>query len=175
MKHFIAGIATLCFLANALYLRAAETKTNSNWISFGLFIPKTNLVVGDRILASMICSNSTEMGHYLYGAHGDPCGTGFGEFWITETTSGDKVQCRFKDRMPYSYQLDLLEGHTERGFSFDLRDVYHLTNTGVYAIQASGRFTTNNLKEKPDHYFSVVTPPIIISLSPKVETNVPPK
>jgi hypothetical protein len=177
MKRFVICITLLLLLVNKLCLKAAETQTNCNWITFCLSIPKTNLIAGDKVLASMVCSNSLEVGRYLYRANGDPCGPGFGDFRVVEMTSGKKNECKFpsSDRTPHSYRLDILEGHKSCAFQFDLADVYALTNAGVYIIQASGRFTTNELNKKPDRYFNVVTPPLVMSLSPKVETNTPTK
>jgi hypothetical protein len=112
-------------------------------------------------------------GHYLYPSHGDPCGPGFGEFLITEISSGKKIECKYpsRDRMPHSYSLGILDGHKTRNFEFDLAESYALTNAGAYIIQASGRFATNNLDQKPDFHFDVVTPPLEILLSSKGETN----
>jgi hypothetical protein len=162
------------FLTEVSQLNAADTYTNCNWLSFGLSIPQTNVMFGNKIMANMVCSNTSEVVHWLRPVHGDPCGPGFGEYWITEMISGKKVECIYSPerRLPYSSSLDIIEGHTVKSYGNNLAYGYAITNAGVYIVQASGRFSSNEPPLLPVT-FTVVTPPILIWVSPN--TNVLPK
>jgi hypothetical protein len=164
---------TLILLSSKV-VYATETYTNHNWVYFGISAPQTNFSLGGKILVSMVISNASETEHWLRPIHGDQCGPGFGEFQITEMISGKYVECKFsaEQRSPYSSSLDVLEGHRVESFGNNLAYGYGLTNAGVYIVQGIGRFSSNEPPILSDT-FTVVTPPILIWVSPN--TNAPPK
>lgn len=172
-------ISLLCWILLLLALEvvhATEAHTNHDWVSFGVSISKTNFFAGDKVPASMVVSNVSETVHYLRPVHGDQCGPGFGEFQISEMTSGKTIECKFsaEQRLPYSAALDTLEGHRVESFEINLAYGYGLTNSGIYTVQAMGKFSTND-PPTASNFFSITTPPVIIYLSPKADTNAPSK
>ncbi|MEJ0091057.1 MAG: hypothetical protein WDM80_15105 [Limisphaerales bacterium] len=167
------ALLILSFQIAATNINAAETCTNCNWLSFGLSIPQTNIIVGDEILVSMICSNISDVEHNLSGLHADACGTGFGEYQIIEMTSGKKFECQISlnNRIPHSYSLNVLKPHIEQSFTNNLAYAYAITNAGSYIVQAAGQFRLHEPKNR--QYSTLITPPILITISPKVITNTP--
>ncbi len=67
-----------------------------------------------------------------------------------------------------------LAGHATNIVDCNLIDGYVITNAGFYHVQAVAWFPTSGL-ETSRQYTTVTTPPILIKLSPKPETNAPPQ
>ncbi len=165
----------LLFMATLQSSVAIETDTNWSWLNLRLVIPETNLMVGDNISASIVVSNITKNEHILHCSADNPCSCGFGRFSIIESITGEKPECRFKsDGAILSNYLISLQSHEFRVFDFDLVAAYAITNAGIYSVSAVGWFP---LSEQPtnNQHATMTTPPILIRLSPKTETNTLPK
>jgi hypothetical protein len=165
------------FFAVLMSLKASETYTNWGWASLRLVVQKTNLFMGDKILVSAVASNVLENEHILWQYAGDPCLCGPGKILIVEMSSGKEIKCRFSldERAGWAdYYSISLQGHKSKSFEVDLQKGYAITNTGFYSVQAVGWFPINEPPTNHQHA-TVVTPPIVINLLPKSETNAPPK
>lgn len=174
LKHLL-GLTLFLFLSQNA--RTGESSTNWNWAHFALNIPQQKLILNDEIHASIVVSNTSEAQHLVRWVADNPCGYGFGEFRILDISSGNIIECRHP---PDEHGVVTLTGashlqdHMSKTFDFNLAAAYTITNAGVYSVQAIGWFPAS---EPPtnNQYVTVITPPILISLSPKVETNAPPK
>lgn len=139
---------------------------------FRLVIPKTNFVAGEKIPASLIASNALDRERLLDWHSGDPCWAGIGEFLIVEERSGKRMDCvaPLDERAHVmSASLGPLLDHASQEFPAELLRGYTLTHAGAYSVQAAGKF---RLLESPTTYVTLTTPPVITSLSPRIETNV---
>jgi hypothetical protein len=168
---WFVGILLFLPSLNLQRLWAETTFTNQDNLGFGLMIPKTNLIAGDKVIASMIVSNGLDVERSVGWGTGNPCSIGFGEFLIMEKSNGRKIDCAipFEDRVGFvSESLGIMGGHQSRAFEFNLADGYALTNAGVYTVQAVGKFQYH---ETPNNRFTLLAPPITVWLSPKAETN----
>lgn len=157
--------------ASLWQLLGETTFTNQDGLGFGLVVSKTNLTVGDKVLASMIVSNGLDVERTVGWATGNPCSTKFGEFLIIEKDSGKRIDCTLplRHRIDFvSESLGVFEGHESQEFGFNLVDGYGLTNAGIYTVQAMGKFQYH---ESPEKRFTLLTPPIVVYLAPKAETN----
>lgn len=172
MKKHIVCIITFVLLVNLVALRAAETWTNFNWVALGLRMPKTNLLVGEPIPTSISCSNTFESGRYIYGKN-SICGPWFASYRVTELASSKLIECIYTPNPSASGRLDILYPHKNISFQLDLAPIYHLTNAGTYTVQAMGIFTTNEIGKTLSQQFILTTPPIIVKLLSKPETNKP--
>ncbi len=149
--------------------------TNQDDLFFEIVMPKTNWVAGEKITASMVISNISSVTRMIPWQYGDPCTTGFGEYLIINGKTGKRLDCivSLENRTTIGpNSLGLFEKDEFKRFESNLTRVYGLTNAGDYWIQATGRF---QYVGSPEKYFTLVTPRITISLSPKAETNAPPK
>ncbi len=161
----------ILFFAGTSFVYADSCLTNYDNLAFGLVIQKTNLIAGERIPVSMTVSNMLGHERKIPWATGNPCGTGFGEYIITEKTSGKRLECQLTpdDRNRYvSQSLGIFAGHETQIFEHDLVGGYAVTNAGVYLVEATGRF---EFAKSPGKYFNLTTPPITVLLSPRVEAN----
>jgi hypothetical protein len=108
-------------------------------------------------------------------AFGDACTTGFGEYLIVDGKTGRRLDCIVPLANRTSIGPSSL-GHFGKNdskcFESDLTSVYGITNSGIYWIQAVGRFS---YIESPSKQFTISTPPVIIFISRNVDTNAPPK
>ena len=177
MKIFKGQIVICFFIAALGTCTAGETYTNWDGLYVGLVIPKTNVVFGDEIRASIVISNSVEKEHIVRWQTGDSCSCGFGTFEIVEVSSGKQIECKFS-REERGHIIGSgsvhLQPHQSRVFSLDLMNGYAISNAGPYSVTASRWFPLN---EPPtnNQYMTVTTPPVFIFISPKPETNAPPK
>jgi len=156
-------------------LFAAEVQTNWNWLTFSMDIAKTNFCIGDKIAVSVTVSNVNSEQHMLPWYAGDPCNYGLGHFEITCGTAS--ISCRLTRDLRAQlarYYLTSLKGHEFKTFEADLASGYYLTNSWDYTVHAVGWF--DELDNPTNHHdIAITTPPIILSLSPKLKTNSPTK
>ena len=152
-------------------IKASESWTNWTWVNLGLSIPQTNLVIGGKILASIVVSNTVNEEHVVFYDSVQPCNCGFGWFSIVEVSSGKKVKYFFTPTGFGSVEKHLA-GHKLESFDFDLTRCYAITNAGLYSVSVTGWFPISESLTN-QQYATVVTPPIIISLSPKIELDKP--
>jgi hypothetical protein len=175
MKNVEATISLLIIAMTLVVGKANETFTNWNWLSFELNVPQTNYSLGEKLSTIVTVSNTTTANHIVRWIADDSCGRGFIKFSIIEMSSGGESECKF----PFDGAITLtgqadLSGHTSKSFEFDLAATYSITNAGIYSIQTTGWFPIS--EPATNHqYATVTTPPIIISVSPKIETNSLPK
>ena len=154
-------------------VKSAETFTNWNWVNLGLSIPQTNLYIGDKIIAGISISNAVDEEHVIFRESTNACSCGFAWFSIIEVPSGKKLKYPF---VPSGFgSFKPFSGHKFESLDCNLVEVYTITNAGVYSIAAVGWFPTNEHPTNKSQFVTVTTPPIIISLLPKPETNAPPK
>jgi len=149
--------------------QVASTSTNWEGLVIELTMPKTNFVAGEQILASIVVSNSLRSECVITSLDRDPCRAGFGEFLIIEQRSGKRVNCAvpMNQRIHGEERQHRLFWHESKEFAAELVGGYAITNSGVYTVQAMGRF---RLVGPPDKHCPAVTPPICISFSRGIET-----
>lgn len=156
-------------------LFAVEVQTNWNWLTLSMNIAKTNFCLGDGIPVSVTVSNVGSEQHSFPWYSGDPCNYGLGHFEITSGTSN--IPCRLTRDVRAqlaNYHLASLNGHSAQAFEADLASGYNMTNSWDYTVHAVGWF--DELDNPTNHHdIAITTPPIILSLSPKLETNSPTK
>jgi len=158
--------------------RSEMVETNWNGLSFQLVMPQTNWFIGDSISASLVMSNAAASKQIVRWNTGDVCGCGFGLFEIVNLSSGKQIKCHIPDneRTVMGAGMVGLIPNQSYGFDANLVAGYSLTNSGLYSVRGIHYFyvteppTPTNRQTIP-----VVTPPIIISLSPKTDANSPPK
>jgi hypothetical protein len=171
--HVVIAICFSLLVVGLCCLNAAETFTNWNGFTLELIIPQTNLVAGGNIPASIVVSNALDTDCHIPWSK-NLCSCGFAEFSIFEMISGKNIDCNLstEGRMFHSFSLGTLTGHQSQSFQFDLGEGYALTNAGVFIVQVKGWLP---YRESPKQRSVVLTPPIFLQLSPKPETNAPPK
>lgn len=168
--YIVLAILLLQFSPNCttnVFAGDASCSTNQDGLALFLTVPKTDFFCGEKIPATIIVSNMTTIERRLDWATGNPCSTGFGEFWIVETNSNRTISCQLplEDRANFvSQSLDSLEGHQLRTFQKNLVYGYALTNAGNYSIQFTGRFWPS---KSTDGGGILTTPPLMISVSSK--------
>jgi hypothetical protein len=169
------GSRLVCFLVLTLLLsssaRSATVCTNFDGLHYELVLPSTNLTAGEWIGASMVISNTTETERAVGWGGADVCNTAIGEFLIVELPSQRQIPCLlppFNRGGSGSHSLGILAGHEGRSFHSYLVEGFGLTNAGIYSIQAVGHFTSS---EGPGHWIELITPPLLIKLSPKPDKN----
>ena len=157
-------------IAGLYRLTAAETFTNWNGVAFGLVVPKTNLVAGEKVFASIVISNALDTEYHVPWSR-NLCSCGFGEFSIVEMSSGKTIDCNLsrEGRMFHSFSLGTIKGHESQSFQFDLSEGYALTNRGIFIVQAKGWLPE---RDAPKQRSIVLTPPLVLWLSPETESNV---
>lgn len=161
----------------SLQIQAGEAWTNWNWRAIGLFIPQTNITVGFPIEASIVVSNTFHESRSFPNLSGDPCGCGFGNFLITELSSGQEISCRTPKYQRgdftgcFSITLAPKQIHS---YNFDLNAVFAITNSGKYSIKVVAVLPFAEPQTNYS-YTTVMTPQIIINVLPKIQTNAPPK
>ena len=101
--------------------------------------------------------------------YANACNSGLGEFIITDLGSGARLGCRLPQQERYSSAsggLVGIEPHRIRTFgsACELMRGYGLTNTGLYAVQATIEPRCFPWCERTNN---LVTPPVIIRLSPR--------
>jgi hypothetical protein len=171
--HLGVFVAALVF---SLSIRASESWTNWNWASLGLAMPQTNVFVGGKIPASITVSNVTDEPHSIHLTTGDRCSCGFYFFSIIELSTGRSIECKIprEERTIGGSFSPGVASHKSMSFDFDIADGYTMTNAGFYNVQAIGWFRTSEPPTNRQHA-TVTTPPILIKLLPKPETNAPPQ
>lgn len=156
-------------LFGTLLARADSCFTNFDGLEFGLKIAKTNYVVGETVMASMVVSNMLDQKRMIPWATGNPCSTGFGEYFVVDIKSGQQKKCVLDKAEQHSFvsqSLGIFDGHEGQVFDHDLALGYGITNTGIYLVQASGRF---QFAGDSNRNFTLTTPPLIIFVLPKTE------
>ena len=155
------------------FVFAAEVETNWNWLTLSMKIAKTNFCIGEKIAVSVTVSNIGSEQHFIPWYAGDPCDYGMGHFEITSGNSS--IPCRLTPALRAQlihYYLTSLNGHGFKTFEADLTSGYDMTNAGPYNICAVDSFAQQGTNQQ---FNTVTTPPIIISMAPKFETNMPSK
>jgi hypothetical protein len=163
----------LIFITTAT--KASETETNWEWLTFRLVIPQTNLVIGDKMPASIVVSNILDQEHFLRFSTQNRCDCGYGYFSIIESATGNKIECKFKPNGDFTMNRNFyLPGHKSHTADFDLNAVFFMTNRGSYSVSAIGWFPVS---EPPtnNQFSTIAAPPISIQLSTGTKTNAPPK
>jgi hypothetical protein len=152
------------FLGSTSSAQVASASTNWEGLVIELNMPKTNFVTGEQILASIVVSNSLRSECVITSLDRDPCKAGFGEFLIIEQRSGKRVHCAvpMNQRIHGEEKQHRLLWHESKEFAAELVGGYAITNSGVYTVQAMGKF---RLIGPPDKHCPAVTPPIYISFS----------
>ena len=160
------------FCVSGSSTRAASESTNWEGLIIELNMPKTNFLVGEQILASIIVSNALRSECLITSLDRDPCRAGFGEFLIFEERSGRRIHCAIpmNERIHGEEKQHRLIWHEAKEFAAELVGGYAMTNAGTYTIRAMGKF---RLVERPDKHCTAITPPIVISLSNGVEARAP--
>jgi hypothetical protein len=146
---------------------ATGIATNWNGFAFWLDLPKTNFTAGERVLVSLVVSNTMDTARPMSWDKGNRCNSGLGEFVITDQTSGRRVACPLPPHERYRSMgagMAELEGHDAKAFSGDLVAGYALTNVGVYSVQAVVGLAYLGVQ---DQGATLLTPPLVIRLSPR--------
>ena len=168
-RHLLLLLPTWLLSWNLSCLEASETTTNWNWLNLTLNISNTNLVVGSNILTSIVVSNRTESPHTVYYWSADPCFCGPGNFEITNLETARKVEYAYSEQQRAGLmQTDFtqIQGHHSMQFDCNLAAGYTMTNQGMYSVRAVCWFPA--YKPLTNHqYVTVLTPPVLIPLSPK--------
>jgi hypothetical protein len=164
-------VAVWSFLSSSP-VESAETFTNWNWVKLDLSIPQTNLYIGNKISANISVSNTVDEEHIVFRSE-NICSSGFAWVSINEMPSGKKVEHLLVPSGFGSFQP--FAGHKLETFDCNLIDAYAIKNAGIYSVTAIGCFPTNEHPTNNSQFVTVTTPPIIISLLPRPETNTPPK
>ena len=153
--------------------QATETSTNWTWAEYSLIMPHTNFIFGDKIAVRVVVSNTIDKEQIFYYIEPNSCECGPGKFKILEISSGKEIKCKrsLSERAgSVATEFDYLQGHQARAFEAELASGYAITNAGAYSVQAVGRFALN-IPPTNHQYATLSTPPIIINVATKAETN----
>jgi hypothetical protein len=177
LKKLSIALLAVCppFLLCPIKAEGVIAFTNQDDLLFKIVMPKTNWTIGETITASMVVSNMSSLARTIPWQYGDPCTTGFGNYLIVDAKTGSRFDCivPLEDRANIGpNSLGIFNINELRSFDCNLTRVYGITNAGSYWVQATGRF---QYVRSPGKYFTLVTPPINITIAPKAEVNAPPK
>ena len=169
----------LLFFVGALLTVAtngAVVYTNLNGMSLGLELTRTNIVAGERLIATMIVSNASKVMTeitWTKGAEGD-FDTGIGRFMIIDETGytlPKTVPWRLRQAM--GVRGTPFEPGASQRFDGDLVWGYSLTNPGNYIVKAIAALPlTNDTGARLT--FMAETPPVEITVMPRDATSPPP-
>jgi hypothetical protein len=163
-------------LAHGL-LAATAVYTNVNELVFGLELPTTNLVAGERLKGTMIVSNASPVGVPIYMDMVRATDTEIGRFVVMDETGNILPRT-----LPHYYtRLDGVRPGMDNSLSpsksmrFDRDDVvWHysgLTNPGNYIVRAVAQLPLTN--SRPTVRFEAQTPWIAITVTPRPEGSPP--
>src|SRR5436853_204577 len=123
VKKALSRALFLILVANPSKLPASTVSTNGEGLTFSLIVSQTNFLVGEKIAADMVVSNTLDTPYPMSWVSRNPCGTGIGEFLITNCGSNERVPCTasLEDRAQViSGRLEPLEAHTSLSLRGDL-------------------------------------------------------
>jgi hypothetical protein len=183
-KSFIisCSVASLFISTSNNPILASETSTNWTWADLKLTMTQTNFYVGEKIPVTLIVSNISEIEHPICENVSDPCLFGPGKLIVTDLSANHDMNCKYtlEQRasaysMRGSYDVAVRSKQAKR-YGTDLNSGFALTNAGLYHVQFMAWLRDSEVESNlPFKYTNITTPPILIRLSPKNETNAPPQ